>query len=75
MCCFGKECDCFFPYLKSLLEAKYKVKRIRLIALVHKVSEMPQIDFVFLFTFSKSVLNKQSKLKKKKEKLQNVLFK
>lgn len=49
------------------------MKRIRLIALIHKVSEMPQIDFVFLFTFSKSVLNKQSKLKKKKEKLQNVL--
>jgi len=42
---FVVECHYFMPCLKSLLKAK--VKKLRLIVLTKKVSEIPIIDFVF----------------------------
>lgn len=50
----------FCPNLKSLPEAKFKVKTIRLIALT-KMSL--SIDLVLWFTLKKSILIKHSKLK------------
>ena len=61
-----KNVAAFHPCLKNFLEAKAKVKRIRLIALTKEVSKKPSIDFVLWFTLMKSILIKHSKLRKKK---------
>jgi hypothetical protein len=50
----------FCPWLKSLPEAK--VKRLGLVALTLKVSEMPIINFVLWLNLKKSILNKHGKL-------------
>jgi hypothetical protein len=65
---FGEECGCFCLCLKSLPDAKSKVKRIRLITLTKKVTEKPSIDFALWFTLTKNVLIKHSKLRKEKYK-------
>jgi hypothetical protein len=44
------------------------VKRLRLITLIKKVSEMPIIDFVLWLSLMKSILNNRSKLRKEKYK-------
>jgi hypothetical protein len=67
---FGwKNAAAFWPCLKSLPEAKSKVKRVRLIALTKEVSKKPSRDFVFLFWLIKNILIKHSKLRKKKYKM------
>jgi hypothetical protein len=57
----------FCPCLKSLPEAE--VKRLRLIALTKKVSEIPIIYFVLWLSLMKSILNKHSKLREEKYKI------
>ena len=57
----------FFPFLKSLLEAK--VKEFRLIALTKEVSRKLSIDFGLWFILMRSMLIKHSKLRKKKYKM------
>ena len=52
---FGKECGYFYPCLKSLHEAK--VKRLRLIALIKKVSETPTIDILLCLSLMRNVLS------------------
>jgi hypothetical protein len=63
----SEECGYFCPCLKSLPGAK--VKRLRLIALMKKVSETPIMDFVLWLSLMKSILNKCSKLRKEKYKV------
>ena len=57
----------FCSYLKNLPEAK--IKRVQSIALTKEVSQKPCIDFVLWFTLMKSVLFKQSMLRKEKYKM------
>jgi hypothetical protein len=68
-----KDCFCgileknvaaFCPCLKSFPEAK--VKRLRLITLTKKVSEKSNIGSVLWLSLMKNILNKHSKLRKKK---------
>ena len=78
-----KDCFCgilvknvatFYPYLKSLPEAK--VKRhglIELTALTKEVSKKPSKDFVLWLSLTKRSLNKHSKLRKEKYKMIRVL--
>jgi hypothetical protein len=55
-------CSC----LKSLHEAKAKMKRIKLIALTKKDSENPSIFFVLWCTIIKTILIKLRKLREKR---------
>jgi hypothetical protein len=64
---FSVECGCFCPCLKNLPEAK--VKRFILIASTKEISKKPSRDFVLWLNLMKSILNKYSKLRKEKYKI------
>ena len=63
----------FCPCLRNLPEVK--VKRLILIILTRKISEIPIIDFVYWLSLTKSILNKPSKLRKKKHKMCVLIIK
>jgi hypothetical protein len=62
-----KNMAAFCPCLKSLPESK--VKRFILVALTNEVSQKPSRDFLLWLSLMNSVLNKPSKLRKKKYKI------
>ena len=64
---FEKDCGYFLPLFE---ESETKVKRLRLIALTKEVSETPIIDFVLWLSLMKSILNKCSKLREEKYKIE-----
>ena len=57
----------FCPCLKSFPDSK--VKRFILIELTQGVSKKPNRDFVLWISLMKSILNKNSRLRKKKYKI------
>jgi hypothetical protein len=66
-----KNGDTFCPFLKSLPEAKVKrLELIALIALTKEVSKKPNRDFVLWLSLMKRSLNKCSKLRKEKYKIE-----
>jgi hypothetical protein len=64
-----KNVAAFCPCLKSLPEAKSKLKRIILITLTTEVSKKLSIDFVLWLTLMKNILIKCSKLRKENYKM------
>ena len=64
-----KNVAAFCPCLKSLPEAKSKLKRIILITLTTEVSKKLSIDFVLWLTLMKNILIKCSQLRKEKYKM------
>jgi hypothetical protein len=68
-----KNVAAFCPCLKNMAEAK--VKRFILITLPKEISKKSSRDFVLWLNLMKSILNKHSKLRKKKYKIYSSIIK